>query len=84
MDFTISESLASGLPIVIINPIPGQEVENAEFLGEGWSCCMDKKTEKPDEVVSDLLSNPKQIEHMKIRSKLMAKRYSTRNILKNY
>ena len=29
---TVSESLASGLPILVINPIPGQEEENAEFL----------------------------------------------------
>ena len=29
---TTSESLASGLPIVVINPIPGQEEENAEYL----------------------------------------------------
>ena len=29
---TTSESLASHLPMVIINPIPGQEKENAEFL----------------------------------------------------
>ena len=29
---TTSESLASHLPMVIINPIPGQEEENAEFL----------------------------------------------------
>lgn len=31
---TTTESLASGLPIIIINPIPGQEEENAEFLEE--------------------------------------------------
>ena len=29
---TTTESLASGLPIIVINPIPGQEQENAEFL----------------------------------------------------
>ena len=29
---TTSESLASNLPMVVINPIPGQEEENAEFL----------------------------------------------------
>ena len=29
---TTTESLVSDLPIVIINPIPGQEEENAEFL----------------------------------------------------
>lgn len=31
---TTSESLASHLPIVVINPIPGQEEENAVFLEE--------------------------------------------------
>ena len=31
---TTSESLASNLPMIIINPIPGQEEENAEFLEE--------------------------------------------------
>lgn len=29
---TVSEALASKKPIIIINPIPGQEEENAEFL----------------------------------------------------
>ena len=29
---TTSEALASGLPLLVINPIPGQEEENAEFL----------------------------------------------------
>ena len=31
---TTSESLASGLPILVISPIPGQEEENAQFLEE--------------------------------------------------
>ena len=29
---TTTETLASNLPMIIINPIPGQEEENAEFL----------------------------------------------------
>ena len=29
---TTSEALASGLPVLVINPIPGQEEQNAEFL----------------------------------------------------
>ena len=29
---TTTECLASHLPMIIINPIPGQEEENAEFL----------------------------------------------------
>ena len=79
---TITESLASGLPIVVINPIPGQEVENAEFLEKKGVAVWIRKTEDPDEAVKELLENPEQIKHMKIRSKLMAKKNSTRDICK--
>ena len=79
---TITESLASGLPIVVINPIPGQEVENAEFLEKNGVAVWIRKTENPDEAVKELLENPEQIKHMKIRSKLMAKKNSTKDICK--
>ena len=79
---TITEALASGLPIVVINPIPGQEVENAEFLERKGVAVWIRKTEDPYEAVKELLDNPEQIKHMKIRSKLMAKRNSTRDICK--
>ncbi len=79
---TITESLASGLPIVVINPIPGQEVENAEFLERKGVAVWIRKTEDPEQAVSELLSNPEQITHMKIRSKLMAKKHSTEDICK--
>ena len=77
---TITEALASGLPIVVINPIPGQEVENAEYLEKKGVAVWIRKTENPFEAVKELLDNPEQIKHMKIRSKLMAKRNSTRDI----
>ena len=79
---TITESLASGLPIVVINPIPGQEVENAEFLEKKGVAVWIRKTEDPQQAVAELLSNPEQIKHMKIRSKLMAKKHSTEDICK--
>ena len=34
---TASEALASGLPVLVINPIPGQEEQNAEFLEKSGS-----------------------------------------------
>ena len=41
---TVTECLVSGLPIVIINPIPGQEEENAEFLvNNGVALWLNKK-----------------------------------------
>ena len=77
---TITEALASGLPIVVINPIPGQEVENAEFLESKGVAVWIRKTENPFNAVKELLENPEQIKHMKIRSKLMAKKNSTKDI----
>lgn len=77
---TITESLASGLPIVAINPIPGQEEENAEFLENAEVAIWLRKHDNQDEVITKLLSDPSKLYSMKIKSKLMAKKNSTKNI----
>ena len=79
---TITESLASGLPIVAINPIPGQEEENAEFLEKAGVAVWLRKHDEPDDQIAVLLSNPERLTSMKLKSKLMAKRNSTKNICK--
>lgn len=43
---TSSEALASGVPIIAINPIPGQEEENAEFLEQAGVAIWVKKRTK--------------------------------------
>ena len=77
---TTTESLASGLPIVVINPIPGQEEENAEFLEKSQVAIWIKKDDNVEEILNDLFSNPDKIQKMKINSRLMAKKNSTRDI----
>ena len=77
---TTTESLASGLPMVIINPIPGQEVENAEFLEDSNVAIWIKKEDNSDEIISSLLENPSRIRRMKINTKLLAKKHSTKDI----
>lgn len=77
---TTTESLASGLPIVVINPLPGQEIENAKFLEEKGVAIWIKKTDSPEDSICNLLSNQKQLHSMKIKSKLLAKRNSTKDI----
>lgn len=79
---TITESLASGLPIVAINPIPGQEEENAEFLEKAGVAIWLRKHDEPDDQIAVLLSNPDKLSSMKLKSKLMAKKNSTKNICK--
>lgn len=77
---TTTESLASGLPIIIINPIPGQEVENAEFLESKNVGIWIKKDSNVEEIIKNLLSSPSKMQKMKINARLLAKKNSTKDI----
>ncbi len=79
---TTSESLASELPMIIINPIPGQEEENAEFLESKNIGIWIRKHDLSSEILDSLLSNPDKLKQMKINTKLLAKKYSTDEICK--
>ena len=77
---TTTESLASGLPIIIINPIPGQEEENANFLVNSGVGFWIKKPDKAEMYVSEILGDSQKLKRMKIKSKIMAKKNSTQSI----
>lgn len=77
---TTTESLASALPMIIINPIPGQEEENAEFLEEKGIAVWLKKDSNVDMVLEDLFSHPDKLEEMKLNTKSLAKKHSTEEI----
>lgn len=80
---TVSESLVSGLPIIIINPIPGQEFENAEFLEKQGVGIWIKKIDDAEKIVPELLSSTEKLKKMKIEAKLLAKKTSTYDICEN-
>ena len=77
---TTSESLASHLPMVVINPIPGQEEENAEFLESKNIAIWIKKSDNSKEIIESLLNNKEKISIMKENTKILARPNSTRNI----
>ena len=77
---TTTESLVSGLPIIAINPIPGQEEENAEFLEDAGVAVWIKKKDDINSVISSLLSSPEKLRQMKVNTKLLAKKNSTKDI----
>ncbi len=59
---TTSEALAKRLPMVIVNPIPGQEDRNVEFLLNNGAAVAATKTFKLDEAVWTCLKDPKRLE----------------------
>lgn len=77
---TSTESLASGLPMLIINPIPGQEEENARFLEKSGAAVWIKKDDDIDMIIDNLLKDTDKLEKMKENCLALSKRDSTKNI----
>ena len=77
---TSTESLSSGLPMVLINPIPGQEEENAEFLENSGVAVWLRKNSDFEAEIAKLLSDKARLHKMKLNTKLLAKKHSTRDI----
>lgn len=59
---TTSELLAKGLPAVILEPIPGQESRNMEFLVNNGAAVMVTETFPIDEALYELLKYPWRLE----------------------
>ena len=79
---TTAEALAKGLPMLIVNPLPGQEAMNTKFLlKEGVAI----KAENPDEVVvllEELFENNNKLKTMRDKARLLAKPDSALDIAK--
>lgn len=77
---TTSESLISGLPMLIINPLPGQEEQNAEFLENNRIGVWLKKHDNINEVLNNFINNDSQLEEFHNNALKLAKKDSTKNI----
>lgn len=77
---TTTESLASGLPMLIINPIPGQEEENARFLENKGVGIWIKKEDDVSKILHNLFSNPDKLTKMKENALAIGHPNSTKNI----
>ncbi|MBE6569371.1 MAG: glycosyltransferase [Ruminococcaceae bacterium] len=77
---TTSESLAKGLPMVIVNPIPGQEERNTEFLLNNGAACAVSKTCPLEDCLYQLLASPARLDAMKTCVKALAHPTSTEDV----
>lgn len=55
---TVSEAIAKGLPMILVNPIPGQEERNTEFLLNNGMALQVTKTFPLDDALYHLFHNP--------------------------
>lgn len=79
---TTSECLAKGLPMVIVNPIPGQEMRNTDFLiNKGIGMRIDDTNDIGEEIEL-LLKSPERLAAMSKAAYENAKPYAALNVAK--
>ena len=77
---TTSELMAKGLPAILVNPIPGQEDRNMEFLVNSGAGIMVTKTFPIDEALSLIMNNPWRLELLTESVKHLGKPNATKNL----
>jgi processive 1,2-diacylglycerol beta-glucosyltransferase len=77
---TVAESLACGLPMVIVDPIPGQEVGNADYLLEHGAAIKVNNARLLGHRVSALLADPARLERLRAAARAIARPHAARDI----
>jgi processive 1,2-diacylglycerol beta-glucosyltransferase len=70
---TTSEALARGLPMILIEPIPGQEERNADHLLEAGAVIRCNNLPAAAWKIATLLDNPEKLQAMREAAKAMAR-----------
>ena len=77
---TTSELLAKNLPAIIMNPIPGQEDRNMEFLVNSGAAVMSTDTYPVDEALYQIMNNNWRLKLLEQSIKNIGKPNSTRDL----
>jgi processive 1,2-diacylglycerol beta-glucosyltransferase len=73
---TTSEAMAKGLPMIMVNPIPGHEMRNAEFMLNNGLALYATKSFPLDEAVFSLLQHPERISFLRSTIEIYARQES--------
>lgn len=79
---TTSEALAKQIPMLINNPIPGQEDRNVEFLLNAGAAMKISSTTPIDEAVYQLFSDENRTQNMREAMSLLAKPSAAEDLVK--
>jgi processive 1,2-diacylglycerol beta-glucosyltransferase len=80
---TTSEALARGLPLILIEPIPGQEERNADHLLEAGAAMRCNNLPAAAWKIAALLDNPDKLQIMSAAAKNMARPGAARAIVED-
>lgn len=77
---TTSEAMAKGLPMIMVNPIPGHEMRNAEFMLNNGLALYATKSFPLDEAVFSLFQHPERINLLRSTIEIYARQNSAENL----
>ena len=80
---TVSESLAMGIPLIMANPIPGQEEANSDFLLKNKAGLRADKPEGIERIVKKILKDKKILVELKRNIKKIAKSNAVVDLIRN-
>src|ERR1041384_2258134 len=78
---TVSEALASNLPMVILDPFPGQEGRNADYVVEEGAATFAAGFSNLHYKLDTLIGDPPRLQAMRRRARAIAKPNAARDIL---
>jgi processive 1,2-diacylglycerol beta-glucosyltransferase len=70
---TVSEALAVGLPLIIYNPVPGQEIYNVDFLVNAGAGLLSRDEEDVVEKVRYLSTHPERLAQLTLDAAMLGK-----------
>lgn len=81
---TISEALSAELPMLLHDPIPGPETENAVYIARKGAAVWANSEEKLVKAISRLLSSEEELASMRTAAHEMKKPYAARDIADHF
>ena len=81
---TISEALSAELPMLLHDPIPGPETENAVYIAQKGAAVWANSEEKLAKAISRLLSSEEKLTSMRAAAHDMKKPYAARDIADHF
>jgi processive 1,2-diacylglycerol beta-glucosyltransferase len=78
-----SEVLCLGLPILLIDPIPGQEQRNSDYLLDRGAARVLFERRRTGDRVREILGDPKELGRLKEASRLLARPWAGREVARD-
>ena len=77
---TVSEALASHLPLIVIDPIPGQERKNCEVVVGGGAGVEARNPQEARMTIQDFMQHPETLQKMREKAKGLARPNAAKEI----